>query len=870
MTVMDLKIFKFKLGDIYALNLMQRSLRLQESWRTHAPINHNFYSSSIIISIGYQIIINMTTHRRETQMDKQVQAAMGANTTGDLLQGDAIELLDNIDAILRDDSVSQNKRLAASASLRKLIIPLLQASGKEIIQSSQTLAPIASVGYAQKRTNNKKKRQRKKVFTEEFVSEAARNIFFYLEEKRQESENKEKEDLVESPPTKKTRVLAVATPSPPRLIATVDRAYTRVEAAKLLSATQKYTKARGAMMRDIVSHQQKYDAPCCERTLHRLMSDFDDGKLIYGPFTDSGRPPFATDHELEQALQNFQQHNGKSLTRDDVKEIICKVRNNRLEAAGYKVLTEGEVSDQTVSNYTAYIAIQPEISISVSTQVKTTTRHAAENSIRGAISLLAIIASTHFIPVREHDPSIIKQVKELAQTNPEIVQLMDLVNKELGIDMFPVQPQYLYSTDDTTEYIYEGTKKDTPKFVLTSKKSISERGTKSVHRVEDNKSMSGMRVKLTFTFSAAGTCLPLVVTVAGLSDRELPGDDFVHVEVPGLCVGGGGVNVKNQSVGHLLFMKNTPGAEKKRFAWYQKHILIRGVNDHRKHFAGFDAGTGQECPDELTAVSWCDGDLSQIHAITNGTDELTANKIIANKQHAARSAVEQPADLTKVFKLIKLNLPHHSVADISSDMCPMKKLLMQAFNDVLECVHLPSAKRRHLIDFLCVLPDILNKCCTQKHIRQGFVEAGMIDNKHYRYPVFNKILATCRRNIEQSEYDLVNNHFGEFFEEASRDGIVSERIYNELGVRVDKDMHDKDVLRDCGISNESRQRSKCLTHHQQVQLREDRLWKLRLEANQSKLTANHKHQQLIAKADEAEKILLNKFLHGVDAETDQA
>ena len=245
MTVMDLKIFKFKLGDTYALNLMQRSLRLQESWRTHAPINHNFYSLSIIISIGYQIIINMTTHCRETQMDKQVQAAMGANTTGDLLQGDAIELLDNIDAILRDDSVSQNKRLAASASLRKLIIPLLQASGKEIIQSSQTLAPIASVGYAQKRTNNKKKRQRKKVFTEEFVSEAARNIFFYLKEKRQESENKEKEDLVESPPMKKTRVLAVATPSPPRLIVTVDRAYTRVEAAKLLSATQKYTKARG-------------------------------------------------------------------------------------------------------------------------------------------------------------------------------------------------------------------------------------------------------------------------------------------------------------------------------------------------------------------------------------------------------------------------------------------------------------------------------------------------------------------------------------------------------------------------------------------------------------------------------------------------
>jgi hypothetical protein len=146
----------------------------------------------------------------------------------------------------------------------------------------------------------------------------------------------------------------------------------------------------------------------------------------------------------------------------------------------------------------------------------------------------------------------------------------------------------------------------------------------------------------------------------------------------------------------------------------------------------------------------------------------------------------------------------------------------------------------------------------------------MIDNKTYRFPVFNKILATCRRNIEQSEYDLIKNHFGAFFEAASRDGIVSERLYNQLNIRVDKDMNDNDVLRDCGISQESRQRSKCLTHHQQVELREDRLWKLMIEVNQSKITANHKHQQLIDKADEAERILLNKFLHGVDAESDQA
>ncbi len=78
--------------------------------------------------------------------------------------------------------------------------------------------------------------------------------------------------------------------------------------------------------------------------------------------------------------------------------------------------------------------------------------------------------------------------------------------------------------------------------------------------------MSRMHVKLTFTFSVMGTCFLLVCTVSGLSEREMPTrKEFIHVKVPGLCIDGGGVNINNQEVGHLLFMRNTKGAEKKRF-----------------------------------------------------------------------------------------------------------------------------------------------------------------------------------------------------------------------------------------------------------------------------------------------------------------
>jgi hypothetical protein len=114
-----------------------------------------------------------------------------------------------------------------------------------------------------------------------------------------------------------------------------------------------------------------------------------------------------------------------------------------------------------------------------------------------------------------------------------------------------------------------------------------------------------MRVKLTFTFSAMGTCMPLVCTITGLTEREMPtGEEFIHVKVPGLCIGGGGVNINNQEVGYLLFKRNTEGAEKKRFKWYQQEILLPGINDHCKRYAKFDADSGSPISDKLTAVTY--------------------------------------------------------------------------------------------------------------------------------------------------------------------------------------------------------------------------------------------------------------------------
>jgi hypothetical protein len=122
--------------------------------------------------------------------------------------------------------------------------------------------------------------------------------------------------------------------------------------------------------------------------------------------------------------------------------------------------------------------------------------------------------------------------------------------------------------------------------------------------------MKGMHVKLTFTFTTMGNCFPLVVTVMGLTKKEMPRKDFVHMEIPGLCISGGGVSVNSsQQVGHLFLMGNMEGAEKAQFRYYQEHILIPGINLQCKNYCNFDIAAGMTIPDMVIVVAWCDRDV---------------------------------------------------------------------------------------------------------------------------------------------------------------------------------------------------------------------------------------------------------------------
>ena len=165
--------------------------------------------------------------------------------------------------------------------------------------------------------------------------------------------------------------------------------------------------------------------------------------------------------------------------------------------------------------------------------------------------------------------------------------------------------------------------------------------------------MCDLRVKLSYKFTGAGTMAPIFISVLVLNDRELPQDQCVPVKIPGLCVGGGGVTVDNKGYGILMFMRGDKGMDKRRYQVYRDEVLLPFIRETRKDFGDWVEGT--PIPEDLKAVSWCDGDLAQIDNIVS--DESLSlyreNMVCANKKNAARSGTEQAADLTKTFKIMQ-------------------------------------------------------------------------------------------------------------------------------------------------------------------------------------------------------------------------
>jgi hypothetical protein len=83
------------------------------------------------------------------------------------------------------------------------------------------------------------------------------------------------------------------------------------------------------------------------------------------------------------------------------------------------------------------------------------------------------------------------------------------------------------------------------------------------------------------------------------------------------------------------------------------------------------------------------------------------------KKHAARTGVEQPADLSKVFVIFKQSNKTYAVNDVDPSKHPMKRKVKNASGrDRLKMLNLPTKKENSLIDFISSFPEMATRAAT--------------------------------------------------------------------------------------------------------------------------------------------------------------
>jgi hypothetical protein len=132
---------------------------------------------------------------------------------------------------------------------------------------------------------------------------------------------------------------------------------------------------------------------------------------------------------MKQIAESLVSKVGKTYDKSDVKVMIKKIQTEKLEKAGYKNILDKCISDLTLRNYSALLADEGNIAMSQSYISKSNTCYAAENSIRGSIATLGVIAATHFISVEEEDADIHAEMKTLPKST---WKLHDIVTDFFG------------------------------------------------------------------------------------------------------------------------------------------------------------------------------------------------------------------------------------------------------------------------------------------------------------------------------------------------------------------------------------------------------------------------------------------------------
>ena len=333
---------------------------------------------------------------------------------------------------------------------------------------------------------------------------------------------------------------------------------------------------------------------------------------------------------------------------------------------------------------------------------------------------------------------------------------------------------------------------------------------------------------------------PLFVVIYGLTLEEMPKDDLVTIEVPGLTVSSD-QDAYSSGVGFITFVQGkfdpmdndegpvdqdiddterTTSKEARVSAIYQEKMYYPFIRHIRMNFYGWD-GVGP-VPGHLKATSWMDGANSQIKDLTE-EERLRLEKdlkIDSCKHSAARTAVEQAADTSPVFKTMKkivreMNSPNSASNRVYHFIDNALTLLELSFST--QVVKLPSHKHKAILTTRSKLPSAMGHSHTTSYVRKGFMMNGKLDIESKLVPSMTNALHTFRGDIDgtclQNKEWLMEKFYSIMFQE----GMIPKSLFDTLSIPTNTKLVDGTIVeKQFSISQENCQRAKIISSSFQI------------------------------------------------------
>ena len=588
-------------------------------------------------------------------------------------------------------------------------------------------------------------------------------------------------------------------------------------------------------------------------------------ELTWTELTAPGRKPHLPNLDVQAIINQIHSstQGGNTVSRRDIQDAIQSEIKKRWSENSDERYRFSHVPTSTMNRYVHKIMSNPKFNIQTAVSNKTESRSAAEWSVRSTISYALVVLASHFVRA---EPS--PYHPKMNSLDPEISAVWELVeetnNKSLSIDpiditikkLIPVLPQLVTSTDETTLFITSHIINNKEVWFLFAKACENSTVLDSSKRDNYSTTMSGdahcrgLRITLNNTFTAGGRVAPAFVCVYGLTPDEMPGDEIILVPIEGLVIG----SDQNGSMdkGYICFIRGKydgknktqeeedtvsqendneeevcseiPASKEARVAQlYRETVYYPFIHSIRtKHYRMPESDSDDsEVPTNLTAVCWMDGCYGQLN-LTTREDVLEKEakmKIVCNKHSAARTAVEQAADVGPMFKLIKQLIRY--MKQLRSCHSPIYQRIVDALDELRSpttpenskrIVRLESHKRKAIIAAMSKLPSAMGAAFSPSIVTSAFEDNGQIDRLEGVIPSIKDLIGTYRGSISKEHYlNDSDSIVRKFYHEVFTNGRIQESSFDKEGVAIDVDSEGNKIDRDFSIVKENCQRAKVLS-----------------------------------------------------------